>query len=435
MPLLLSGNLSARMLRISLNELTKTFQDAVTITRKLGIPYLWIDALCIIQDDNEDWAQEAARMAAVYKSAYLVIAATSSNNGDDGCLRPRYSSHDLAACLEVPSTVSLHVQRQICHRAIIEWQATSITMPLLDRAWCFQERLLASRILHYTEDEMMWECQEELWCECQKIKFDNPWNPTLKTFKLFYGAAVASMEPNIRATSWDGVVREYSQRALTFGTDRLPAISGIAKEIALPAMGRYLAGLWEFQFPQALLWRSVGGVVDRPEVLPRPSQYQGPTWSWASIASAVTLQENRSLTPICRVIDVTCTSTTADSYGHIRDGRLEILGPTMAVTLQRTSRGTQSTCYDVLTGRSSSETHAKSRGISMTSDIELIESTIPAIMLLIAFHDGPIAMKGWGQGLVLVQSTRHTGCWERIGLVSGDGLKLDHTTETKLILV
>lgn len=144
MPLLLSGNISARMLRIPLDELTQTFLDAIEIARKLGIPYIWIDALCIIQDDDEDWAQEAARMADVYKNANLIIAATSSKNGDDGFLQPRHQSYNLATCLEVSSTIKIHVQRQICHRAIIEWQATSITMPLLDRAWCFQERLLAS---------------------------------------------------------------------------------------------------------------------------------------------------------------------------------------------------------------------------------------------------------------------------------------------------
>ncbi|KAI4641858.1 uncharacterized protein J4E79_011629 [Alternaria viburni] len=72
------------MLGIPWDELTQTFQDAITISRKVGIPYVWIDSLCIVQDDQEDWAKEASRMASVYKYAYLVIAATSSKNGDDG---------------------------------------------------------------------------------------------------------------------------------------------------------------------------------------------------------------------------------------------------------------------------------------------------------------------------------------------------------------
>ncbi len=431
MPLLLSENMSTRMRSIPWDELTQTFQDAVRITRKLGIPYVWIDALCIIQDDREDWAYEAARMAAVYKDAYLVIAATSSKNGDHGCLRSRDPSYDLTGS----STGSFHVQPRICHRALIEWQATSITMPLLDRAWCFQERLLASRILHYTEDEMMWECQKELWCECQLIKFDNPSGPTLSTFKLSYSAAVASMEPDIREASWEGVVREYSQRALTYGTDRLPGISGIAKEITLPALGRYLAGLWEHRFPRALLWSSIGGVIDRPEVLPRPSQYQGPTWSWASVDTAVALKPDKTTPTVCRVIDVTCTPATASVYGHVQDGRVRILGPTIAVTLQRTNRISQITRYDVVVNTSNPEEQKLLKDITITSDIELMESTITAVIMLVAFGSRPLSNASWLEGLALVQSPRHTGCWERIGHVRGRGLDLNQTTETELTLV
>lgn len=433
MPLLLTGNVSARMLGIPWDELTQTFQDAITVTRNIGIQYVWIDSLCIMQDDREDWAKEAARMASVYKYANLVIAATSSKNGDNGCLRPREPSHDLTGSLNS----SFHVQRQISHRTIIEWQAESIAMPLLDRAWCFQERLLASRIIHYTESEMMWECQAELWCECQTIKFDNPSRSKLETFKLTHAAAVASTEPEVRAKSWDKVVGEYSQRALTFGTDRLPGISGIAREIAAPELGRYLAGLWECRFPGALLWSSVGGVIDRPDVLPRPSQYSAPTWSWASIISAVSIDQTsiaKSTVSICQVIDVTCTPKTADPYGHVGDGQLRISGPTMAATLKRTDRKYEATRYDVVLETTNLVVPWGKADPSFTSDIELTETAISVLILLIQCRSYD-TMPDVAEGLVLVQSKMHTGCWERIGNFHGSDVELAHVKETKVVIV
>ena len=436
MPLLLTGNVSTRMRGIPWDELTKTFQDAVTITRNIGVPYVWIDSLCIVQDNHEDWAKEAARMASVYKYAYLVIAATSSKNGDDGCLRLRDPSHDLTG----PGNGSFHVQRQIYHRTIVEWQAESTAMPLLDRAWCFQERLLASRTLHYTKSEMIWECQEQLWCECQLVqfddpparsKFDNPRTMTLDTFKLSYAAAVASTDPNVRARSWDKFVERYSELALTFGTDRLPGISGIAREVALPSLGTYLAGLWEYQLPQALLWASTGRVIDRS------SQYLAPTWSWASIVTAVVPYETPSkitIDSVCRVFEITYTPNTDDIYGHVREGRLRISGPTITATLKRTDRKWTSRPDDFILEIPNTEAPQKLGVVTMTSDIELMEDTVTVVILFI--HVRPCyTMATLAEGLALIQSKTHTGCWERIGTVRRWGLDLSQIRESEFIIV
>lgn len=63
------------------DKLPSTFQDAITVTRRLGIAYIWIDSLCIVQDDAQDWEREAAKMALIFESAYLTIAATAAPNG------------------------------------------------------------------------------------------------------------------------------------------------------------------------------------------------------------------------------------------------------------------------------------------------------------------------------------------------------------------
>lgn len=72
-------------------KLPNTFQDAISVTRRLGIRYLWIDSLCIVQDDAQDWEREAAKMALIFEAAYITIAATAATNGSVCILFPDYS--------------------------------------------------------------------------------------------------------------------------------------------------------------------------------------------------------------------------------------------------------------------------------------------------------------------------------------------------------
>jgi hypothetical protein len=82
-----------RMKEISWSSLSKTFRDAVIVSRHLGFRYLWIDSLCIIQDDKQDWEREAARMALIYKGSQLTIAVTSSKDGSEGCFGKRFEGN------------------------------------------------------------------------------------------------------------------------------------------------------------------------------------------------------------------------------------------------------------------------------------------------------------------------------------------------------
>jgi hypothetical protein len=77
-------NLQAHKREIPLNSLPKTFRDAVLLTKRFGIAYIWIDSLCIVQDDNNDWKIESAKMERIYREAQLTIAATRSSSGAGG---------------------------------------------------------------------------------------------------------------------------------------------------------------------------------------------------------------------------------------------------------------------------------------------------------------------------------------------------------------
>lgn len=81
---LLRENLEKMKSGIILSQLSKTFQDAIRVTRSLGVRYLWIDALCIIQDSEDDWQQESARMNQTYSASFCNIAATAAPDGSKG---------------------------------------------------------------------------------------------------------------------------------------------------------------------------------------------------------------------------------------------------------------------------------------------------------------------------------------------------------------
>jgi hypothetical protein len=83
------SSLQQHFQEIRFEQLPKTLQDSLMIARYLEFDYIWIDCLCIVQDDREDWNREAARMANVYSNAALTIAASVSPNCNDGFLYDR----------------------------------------------------------------------------------------------------------------------------------------------------------------------------------------------------------------------------------------------------------------------------------------------------------------------------------------------------------
>lgn len=150
--------------------LPKTFQDAIIFSAKLGINHIWIDALCIVQDDPDDWERESAKMADIYQNSFLTLAATASSDGMGGLFSEAItvapSDHELTGSQSLTGFDGIVVRTKLQHWA---WQPTKASMklyPLLSRGWVFQERILSPRVLHFCKDELLWECREETICEC-----------------------------------------------------------------------------------------------------------------------------------------------------------------------------------------------------------------------------------------------------------------------------
>ncbi|KAH8723599.1 heterokaryon incompatibility, partial [Phaeosphaeriaceae sp. PMI808] len=155
-----TDNISAHMSSIKFEKLPLSFQDAVIVTWKLGFQYLWIDSLCIIQNDADDWKREAVRMASVYGNASVTIAASHAHNSSYGLLLQR-SEADSCITLDLPPPSS-HVQKEKLFFSFpgnARHFRTSLQFaPLRTRGWCLQEEALSRRILWFTDGEVIWQC-------------------------------------------------------------------------------------------------------------------------------------------------------------------------------------------------------------------------------------------------------------------------------------
>lgn len=284
--------LGLRMQGIEWDHLPKTFQDAITIVRALDIRFLWIDSLCIVQDDILDWKKESVRMAIIYSNSYINIAATGASDSRGGCLYPRSLKHIVPVCdirsfpVDVqkntqkakifvrPSLDRIH-QRYSTRSSHESDLPDSQAVPLLSRAWVFQERHLAPRTLHFHPSEMVMECKSSLRCECSGL--DNV-VPRARRRSLH----LESSDRSHVLTSWLDVVEEYSKLRLTRESDRLPALTGVATVFQKKLDCGYIAGIWKNDIARGILWDVTRYQCERSE---RSIRRHGsaPTWSWASL--------------------------------------------------------------------------------------------------------------------------------------------------------
>jgi hypothetical protein len=250
------------------------------VTRKLNLRYLWIDALCIIQDSEDDWKIEARKMGLYYRHAYVNLSALSSTGVSSGLLNPRQQK----------SSMSLENGLRL-RRARPTWHEALSKAPLSTRGWVMQERLLSNRIVHFEKDELFWECSTTSAREGSYTEDSLPWLPRLggdehfKRCLVFQGVSPAvGADPNREIMKrWDRIVCHYSTLNFTYGRDVLPAIDGIAQRISEATGFAYRVGLWQEDLHAGLLWHADTFIKD-----PVPN-IQAPSWSWMSLGRPVNM--------------------------------------------------------------------------------------------------------------------------------------------------
>jgi hypothetical protein len=151
-------NVAQRKAAIEFDALPRTFRDAVTVTRGLSVKYIWIDSLCIIQDDEDDWQSEASKMEQVFSAAYCTIGASAAKSSLQGFLADRIPR----SVVKVPNDVSRSIYACV---DIDDFQSDVELSPLNSRGWVLQERALSRRTIFFTSTQVYWECGAGIHCE------------------------------------------------------------------------------------------------------------------------------------------------------------------------------------------------------------------------------------------------------------------------------
>jgi hypothetical protein len=309
---------------IGMHELPKTFWEAVYVFRRLGVQYLWIDSLCILQDCKKDWKTESAMMQKVYSQCICTIAATASMDSLAGLFRSR-SPDRYWPWIEDATFGTNASTRYLIYETFL-WEHQLYEQPLTRRGWVLQERLLSRRVVHFCERQIFWECYERDACEMFP---HGPPPGALPEGKRIDPDVDKADELNTKIRfheMWQRIVNRYSTCKLTEETDILVALSGVAKRIQSFVGGDYVGGMWRSHLASSLSWNA------QPcgEILPhRPGEYCAPSWSWASVKSSIDFAppSGPDSTIYIDIIDVqTRPVEDGDHFGQLAGGFLLLEG-------------------------------------------------------------------------------------------------------------
>ncbi|RGP64289.1 hypothetical protein FSPOR_8109 [Fusarium sporotrichioides] len=273
------------------NVLPQNYQDILSICRAMGVRYLWIDSLCIIQDDGGfEFRQEAPLMMDIYQYAFLTLTICWGfpGLGIFRKCRPRsIPRHKPVASYDQQDSVSQTDEYVFVeHRDASDLKVDVDHAPLNNRAWVLQERCLSRRLLYLGNEQVYWECNG---CTGSEVSPDVHC-PAYERTETGRQSMVDLTGP-YRDTHWSWVLSKYTGYDLTFEQDRLIAIAGLAKLIASKTGDSYLAGIWLESWMQDLLWEPATGCDSRlrPEVSSDSTMQRvsRPSWSWLAFPGSV----------------------------------------------------------------------------------------------------------------------------------------------------
>jgi hypothetical protein len=373
-------NLQSHYHSIAPSLLPATICDAVELCRRLGVSCLWVDSLCIVQDDEQSWLEDSAQMAQIYQNSLFTIAAEEPASCKDGFLGlQRYASRDWqwTFATHVPSEEGGPEDEVIIRpksRQLIPDQlpitvtgtgydgsrADFTVRPMaslavqkkakcsLDkRGWCLQETILPNRRLCFNGKEMTWECCKRRICECgHTLLADKPsphgeWR-NARHLPRARGYLIGGLYGR-----WRALVEDYSDRALSNGADKLSAVSGLALTMRSMLVEEkkgpqnYEAGLWLGDFLCDLAWQVVTADTDASSA-GAPQPYRAPSWSWASVNESIrydvhewaSKMSDPYLSADCAVDAVTCVSRlVTDPTGPIKSAHVILTGKLAPVEL------------------------------------------------------------------------------------------------------
>lgn len=328
LPTTTKANKADRMKAISLDEMSRSFKDAIHVARFLKIRYIWIASLCICQNDRDDWQRESATMGSVYSNAFLTI---SIMGAEDGSIEG-FGNRKEREYVQLPYTHTDGTQGYAYAFALsmekeyeTDKYVSMIKEPLSSRAWCFQESVLSRRILHFARDQLYFECM-------QGIRNEEGLCLSDRYFSIHGSGGMSLLfngyEPPdpTHLETWYGMLWDYGDRKLTKSSDKLPAFGGIAEIYAEKLNDQYLAGLWRKSLIQGLMWKALSNLdpcLDRP-----------PSWSWASIdATPGHILRRGGWEPLACILDCHVEQEHDNPFGEVKSGWIKMEAPLVPVTL------------------------------------------------------------------------------------------------------
>lgn len=277
-----------RMRGFLLEEVPKCIRDAVQVSRALGVRYLWVDALCILQDDKSDWEMQSAQMAQIYGNAIAVICAAASSSCHQGFLERNKTSASIKFQSKIDSTIYGHFN--ISFNDNFKFGHGNFDAARLDtyyckwafRGWTHQELYLARHAIIFGRRKIHHRCSDMVWTENEATKRDG--------IKISLNKRSIQEKDDTVRSGWIDAVHYFANREFSIISDRLPAISGLAETVSGSCPDQYLAGIRRSYLHHDLIWAldaTGGNLFGADERLNPPDPYIAPSWSWASRRQAI----------------------------------------------------------------------------------------------------------------------------------------------------
>ncbi|KAL8658661.1 MAG: hypothetical protein Q9202_007489 [Teloschistes flavicans] len=272
-------------------RLPRTIKDAILFVKELGEKYIWVDSLCIVQDDKHDQAIQIAAMNEIYTSASLTIAAVSGGNADSGLAGMGDRTRNFQQHIEKVQNIYLTNSPKTFAKAVDEsvWNS---------RAWTLQERIMSPRVLFVAQDRCFFACKHRQKVLVESVD-DTEDGLARELVVSGYEDNTANMIPlvkDVNTRSYRTVVESYTSRHLTYGSDILNAFRGIETLFHPLFRSDFLFGLPRSELDSQLLWKLAGPCIRRRDPVTGLPMF--PSWSWAGWVGKMTCDEWENLSRI-----------------------------------------------------------------------------------------------------------------------------------------
>ncbi|OHF02724.1 heterokaryon incompatibility protein [Colletotrichum orchidophilum] len=322
---------------IPLEKMPATIRDAVVFARHMKVEYIRIDALCIIQDNSEDWAREAALMFAVYRHATLTLVAAAGDTSHLGFLQRTSAGPSIVVPFQ-SGRENAQVSGTSILSALNEHRTWDADYPShmhnrawATRAWTYQEDLISTRVLYFDNNTSYFRCQTERRLEHGTNVYANVqnWHNLLSPAPKDIPYPEGKERRESLHERWKDLIVEYTRRQLTVANDKFSALSGLARAFSSALGDEYVAGLWQRDLVREMLWQT----VMQPS---SPQEWRAPSWSWASSDAEIgwDLRFTLPLIQQCSIEDIQMKAAGQDSFGRLESAWIVLCAVYVPVVLR-----------------------------------------------------------------------------------------------------